>query len=91
MCGFAMSGDLFNLFVWLELMGVAAYALTGFKVERLGPVQGAVNFAITNSLGGYLFAIGIALLYARTGALNLAQIGAHALARAAPAASSSSR
>ena len=75
MCGFAMSGDLFNLFVWLELMAVAAYALTGFQVERLGPVQGAVNFAITNSIGGYLFAIGIALLYARTGALNLAQIG----------------
>ena len=76
MCGFAMSGDLFNLFVWLELMGVAAYALTGFQVERLGPVQGAVNFAITNSVGGYLFAVGIALIYARTGALNLAQIGA---------------
>ncbi|HJQ74680.1 MAG TPA: proton-conducting transporter membrane subunit [Gaiellaceae bacterium] len=75
MCGFAMSGDVFNLFVWLELMGVAAYALTGFQVERLGPVQGAVNFAITNSVGGYLFAVGIALLYARTGALNLAQIG----------------
>jgi multicomponent Na+:H+ antiporter subunit D len=75
MCGFAMSGDLFNLFVWLELMGVAAYALTGFTVERLGPVQGAVNFAITNSVGGYLFAVGIALLYARTGALNLARIG----------------
>jgi multicomponent Na+:H+ antiporter subunit D len=75
MCGFAMSGDLFNLFVWLELMGVAAYALTGFQVERLGPVQGAVNFAITNSIGGYLFAVGIALIYARTGALNLAQIG----------------
>jgi multicomponent Na+:H+ antiporter subunit D len=75
MCGFAMSGDLFNLFVWLELMGAAAYALTGFQVERLGPVQGAVNFAITNGLGGYLFAIGIALIYARTGALNLAQIG----------------
>jgi multicomponent Na+:H+ antiporter subunit D len=75
MCGFAMSGDLFNLFVWLELMGVAAYALTGFQVERLGPVQGAVNFAITNSVGGYLFAIGIALVYARTGSLNLAAIG----------------
>jgi multicomponent Na+:H+ antiporter subunit D len=75
MCGFAMSGDLFNLFVWLELMAVSAYALTGFQVERLGPVQGAVNFAITNTLGGYLFAIGIALIYARTGALDLAQIG----------------
>jgi multicomponent Na+:H+ antiporter subunit D len=75
MCGFAMSGDLFNLFVWLELMGVAAFALTGFTVERLGPVQGAVNFAITNTVGGYLFAVGIALIYARTGELNLAAIG----------------
>ncbi|HZT53502.1 MAG TPA: complex I subunit 5 family protein [Gaiellaceae bacterium] len=75
MDGFAMSGDLFNLFVWLELAGTAAYALTGFQVERLGPVQGAVNFAITNSVGGYLLAFGIALLYARTGALNLAAIG----------------
>jgi multicomponent Na+:H+ antiporter subunit D len=78
--GFALTGDLFNMFVWFELMGVAAYALAGFKVERLGPLQGAVNFAITNSFGAYLVLIGIGLLYARTGALNLAQIG-HVLAR----------
>jgi multicomponent Na+:H+ antiporter subunit D len=75
MCGFAVSGDLFNMFVWLELMGVAAYALTGFEVKEIGPLQGAVNFAIVNSVGGYLLVIGIALAYARTGALNLAQIG----------------
>jgi multicomponent Na+:H+ antiporter subunit D len=76
MCGFALSGDLFNMFVWLELMGVAAYALTGFEVKEIGPLQGAVNFAIVNGIGGYLIVIGIALAYARTGALNLAQIGA---------------
>ncbi len=75
MCGFALSGDLFNMFVWLELMGVAAFALTGFDIRRLGPLQGAVNFAITNSVGGFFVMIGIALVYARTGALNLAQIG----------------
>ncbi|MBV8599752.1 MAG: NADH-quinone oxidoreductase subunit D, partial [Actinobacteria bacterium] len=79
LCGFAMSGDLFNMFVWLELMGVAAYALTGFEVKELGPLQGAVNFAIINGIGGFLVVMGIALAYARTGALNLAQIG-HALA-----------
>ena len=50
-------------------------------------MQGAVNFAITNSLGGYLFAIGIALIYARTGALNLAQIGRRPRRTARPAAS----
>jgi len=75
MCGFALSGDLFNLFVWLELASVAAFALTGFEVRQLGPLQGALNFSIVNTLGGYFVLIGIALLYARTGALNLAQIG----------------
>jgi multicomponent Na+:H+ antiporter subunit D len=75
MAGLALTGDLFNMFVWFELMGVAAYALAGFKVEELGPVQGAFNFAITNTIGAYLMLIGIALLYGRTGALNLAQIG----------------
>ncbi len=75
LCGFAVSGDLFNLFVWLELAGVAAYALTGFEMRDIGPLQGSVNFAITNTLGGYLVLTGLALTYARTGALNLAQIG----------------
>jgi multicomponent Na+:H+ antiporter subunit D len=75
LCGFALGGDLFNLFVWLELAGVAAFALTGFEIRRLGPLQGAVNFAIVNTLGGYFVLLGIALVYARTGALNLAQIG----------------
>jgi multicomponent Na+:H+ antiporter subunit D len=75
MCGFAISGDVFNLFVWLELMGVAAYALTGFEVRRIGPLQGAINFAVVNAIGGFFVVLGIALVYARTGALNLAQIG----------------
>src|SRR5205823_5884163 len=38
-------------------------------------VQGAINFAITNTLAAYMILIGIALLYGRTGALNLAQVG----------------
>jgi multicomponent Na+:H+ antiporter subunit D len=73
--GFALSGDLFNMFVWFELMGVAAYALAGYMVEELGPLQGALNFAITNSVGAFMILFGVALLYGRTGALNLAQIG----------------
>jgi len=76
MCGFALSGDIFNMFVWLELASTAGYALTGFSVRQLGPVQGAINFAIVNALAGYVFATGLALLYGRTGTLNLAQMGA---------------
>jgi multicomponent Na+:H+ antiporter subunit D len=75
MVGFAFSADLFDLFVFFELMGVCAFALTGYDVARPGPIQGAINFAVTNSIGGFLIVIGIALLYGRTGGLNLAQIG----------------
>jgi multicomponent Na+:H+ antiporter subunit D len=76
MVGFALTGDIFNLAVFFELMGAVAYALTAYKPEERGPIQGAINFAVTNSIGGYAIFTGIALLYARTGALNMAQIGA---------------
>lgn len=76
MAGFALTGDLFDLVVFFELMSVVAYALTAYRIEERAPIQGAINFAITNSIGGYAMFIGTALLYARTGALNLAQIGA---------------
>ncbi|MFI7873692.1 complex I subunit 5 family protein [Streptomyces salinarius] len=75
MCGFAIAGDLFNAFVWFELMSVAAYALTGHRVEEARAVQGALAFAVVNSLGAYALLMGIALLYARTGELALAHIG----------------
>ena len=75
MCGFCLTGDLFNMFVWFELMGAAAYALTAYRMEERGPLQGALNFAILNTIGAYAILCGLALLYARTGALNFAQIG----------------
>jgi len=74
--GFCSSGDLFNMFVFFELLSVAAYALAGYKIEDPRSLQGALNFAVTNSIGAFLVLAGIALLYGRTGALNLAQLGA---------------
>ena len=75
MLGFSYTGDLFNLFVFFELLSVAAYALVAYDIEEEGPLQGALNFAVTNSIGALLILIGIALLYGRTGALNMAQVG----------------
>jgi multicomponent Na+:H+ antiporter subunit D len=83
MLGFAMSGDLFNLFVFFELMSVSAFALTGYRIESREPLQGALNFAVTNSVGSMLALAGIALVYARTGQLNMDAIG-HELARRRP-------
>jgi multicomponent Na+:H+ antiporter subunit D len=79
--GFCLAGDVFDLFVWFELMGVSAYALTAYRPEERGPIQGALNFAITNSVGAYLSLTGIALIYGRTGALNMAQISRYVTAR----------
>jgi multicomponent Na+:H+ antiporter subunit D len=75
MTGFCLAGDIFDLFVWFEVMGVAAYALTAYRPEERGSLQGALTFAITNSVGAYLSLSGIGLIYGRTGALNMAQIG----------------
>jgi multicomponent Na+:H+ antiporter subunit D len=72
---FCLTGDLFNLFVAFELVAVTAFALTGYNAGYPAPLQGAINFAVTNSLGGMSVLMGIGFLYARTGSLNLAQIG----------------
>jgi multicomponent Na+:H+ antiporter subunit D len=72
--GFSLSGDLFNQFVWLEVFSVAAFALTGFHVERREAVEAAFKYLITNSIAAFFIAIGLTLLYMQTGALNLAQI-----------------
>jgi multicomponent Na+:H+ antiporter subunit D len=83
MTGFALSGDIFDMFVFFELMGAAAYALTGLLVEDRTAVQGALNFGIINSLGAYLTLVGIGVLYARYGALGLPQL-ASAMSRGRP-------
>ncbi|WP_406460346.1 complex I subunit 5 family protein [Streptomyces sp. NBC_01622] len=75
MCGFAIAGDLFDAFVFFELMGVVAYALTGHRVEEPKAVQGALSFGVLNSLGAYAMLMGIGLLYARTGELAMTKIG----------------
>lgn len=75
MCGFSLTSDLFNLFVFFELMSTAAFALCGLKTAEPAPLQGSFNFAVTNTIAAFLVLTGIAMLYAITGALNMAQIG----------------
>lgn len=75
MLGLALSGDIFDMFAFFELMGAATYGLTGMKVEEETSLQGALNFGIVNSLGAYVSLMGIGLLYARTGRLDLPGLG----------------
>jgi multicomponent Na+:H+ antiporter subunit D len=80
MIGFCLTHDLFNLFVWFEVMSVAAYALTGYQL-RTSALGGALNFTVINTIGSYLILAGIGLIYAHAGALDLAALN-QAVARA---------
>ncbi|HEY1300369.1 MAG TPA: proton-conducting transporter membrane subunit [Stellaceae bacterium] len=73
MAGFSLTGDLFNFFVFFELMSTVAFALTGYKLES-SALEGALNFTVTNGIGSFLMLGGIGLVYGRTGALNFAQL-----------------
>lgn len=72
--GLATTGDLFNFYVFFELAGVAAFVLAGYRIEH-NALHGAFVFAITNSIAGLLVLLGISVLYAIAGTLNLAELG----------------
>jgi multicomponent Na+:H+ antiporter subunit D len=74
LAGFGLTGDLFNLFVFFELMSVAAYALAGYKSEDPAALEGALHFAVVNSAGACLVLLGVALLYGATGVLDLERL-----------------
>jgi multicomponent Na+:H+ antiporter subunit D len=57
-------------------MSIGAFSLTGYRIDEPGPLQGALAFGVLNMLAGSLLALGLALVYGRTGALNLADAGA---------------
>ncbi len=72
--GFCLTGDLFNQFVWLEILSFSAFALTAFHYQERIAVEGAFKYLITNSLASLFILTALALVYATTGALNLAAI-----------------
>jgi multicomponent Na+:H+ antiporter subunit D len=75
MCGLCLTGDLFNLFVWFELMTATAVGLCGYKSDERSPLLGSLNFAVSNTVGAFLSLTGVALLYAFTGSLNMSEVG----------------
>ena len=79
MVGFTLTHDLFNLFVWFEVMSVTAFALTGYKLES-SAIGGALNFTVTNSLAGFMMLAGIGLVYSKAGALDLSALAQHVTA-----------
>lgn len=71
--GSFLTGDLFNMYVWFEVMLVASFVLLtlGNKRQQL---EGALKYVILNILASSLFLIGAGLIYAKLGTLNLADV-----------------
>ena len=72
-CGAFLTGDLFNLYVWFEVMLIASFALLVLGGEK-AQLDGAVKYVALNLIATVLFLGGIGLLYGMTGTLNMADL-----------------
>jgi len=71
MNGVVLTGDLFNLFVFLEVASIASYALVGFGVEH-EELEAGFKYLILGSIASGMILVGIAIIYNLTGTVNMA-------------------
>ncbi|MCA1300827.1 Na+/H+ antiporter subunit D [Stappia indica] len=72
-CGAFLTGDIFNLYVWFEVLLISSFGLLVLGNER-AQLDGAVKYAILNIIATTLFLIATGLLYGIVGTLNMADI-----------------
>ncbi|WP_207482640.1 proton-conducting transporter transmembrane domain-containing protein [Arenibaculum pallidiluteum] len=72
-CGAFATGDLFNLYVWFEVMLIASFGLLVLDGTR-DQVEGGIKYVALNLIGTSFFLIAVGLLYGLTGTLNLADL-----------------
>lgn len=70
--GIVVTGDLFNLFVFLEIASLSAYALMAIGDER-APVA-SFRYVVVGTIGGTFYLLGVGFLYFQTGSLNMADV-----------------
>jgi len=71
--GVVLTGDIFNLFVFFEILCISSYALVAYFGNKAG-IESAVKYLIQGAVGSSLFLIGIGLLYGLFGTLNMADL-----------------
>jgi multicomponent Na+:H+ antiporter subunit D len=71
--GMSMTGDIFNVFVFLEISSLSTYALISMGRNRQA-LTAAYQYLILGTIGATFFLIGIGLAYAATGTLNMADL-----------------
>ena len=76
MVGLGCANDLFNLWVWFEAMAVTSFLLVAFYREQRGALEAGVKYLVQSAVGSAFVLVGIALVFARTGTLELSQVAA---------------
>ena len=71
--GIVITGDIFNQFVFIEITGISAYALTAFYTGR-NSAEASFKFLLMGSLSASSLLIAIAIIYSQLGTLNMADI-----------------
>ena len=73
LCGAFLTGDLFNLFVFFEILLLASYVLL---LHGQGPLRFrmGVHYVVINLLASALFLIGLAMIYGNVGSLNMVDV-----------------
>ncbi|MEX1117947.1 MAG: Na+/H+ antiporter subunit D [Terrimicrobiaceae bacterium] len=72
-CGAFLTGDIFNMFVWFEVMLISSFVLMTLGGER-PQMEGAVKYVVLNLISSSLFLAACGILYGKIGTLNLADI-----------------
>jgi multicomponent Na+:H+ antiporter subunit D len=72
-CGAFLTGDLFNLYVWFEVLLIASFVLLALGGER-GQIEGALKYVVLNLMSSALFLAGVGLLYGMAGTLSMADL-----------------
>ncbi len=71
--GSFLTGDIFNLFVWFEVMLLSSFALLTLGGER-AQMEGAIKYVTLNLFSSALFLSAVGLLYGTVGTLNMADL-----------------
>lgn len=74
MLGCIYTGDIFNLFVMLEVMSVSAYGLVAFRCDTHEAVEAAIKYAIVGSIATTVYFLAIIFAYGTFGTLNMADL-----------------
>ena len=74
--GLVLSGDIFNMFIMVEILTFAAVALTAFRNKAHGALEAAFKYLVVGCIGSTCILVGIIMLYAQAHTLNFAQLSA---------------